>query len=578
VGVEPIPEAVLAAIHAELPNLCLLNGYGPSETTICSTLYRVPQPPTGAGTRAGAPASALGPAPLPAPLLAAHQRTHIGRPVANTQLYVLDQHRQLVPPGVVGELYIGGVGLARGYWRRPELTAARFVPDRFSAQPGAQLYRTGDLVRWLPDGNLEYVGRRDSQVKLRGVRIELGEIEAALAEHPQVNQAVVLLQPGDSDDGRLVAYLTPRQEPPSPEDLRRFLAQRLPTVMLPSTFVLLDGFPLTPSGKVDRHALPAPPTLQQPAAARGSSGMFTPTESRLIALWQEVLGVEPIGSDDNFFELGGDSLLGLQLIARRRRRVPAGDGGSGVAPATVPKLHLAPMSPRRPAEQRAGATRAGAARTAAVDEPHAAQAGAQRPLERYLARLWHEVLATGPVGAADDFFDLGGNSLAAAVLTHRLTDALQVDLPFTTIFATPTVAGLAGSLEVQHPAAVARLLGGPLSSSAEGPAHDAAAPPAAATAGVLVTIQPHGTRLPLFCVHPAGGVVFPYYILGSALGRDQPLYGLQDPDLYAARPSVSSIDDLAARYVEAITRVQPTGPYSLLGWSVGGLIAYEMAQ
>ena len=325
VGVEPIPEHVLMSICAQLPDLCLLNGYGPSETTICSTLNQVATAPS--GVRATSDAAAI------------HQRTPIGRPVANTQVYLLDRERQPVPLGVVGEVYIGGVGLARGYWRRPALTAERFVPDPFSVQPdgqpGARLYRTGDLARMLPEGNLEYVGRRDSQVKLRGYRIELGEIEAALAQHPNVKQAAVLLRQDDDaspGDTRLVAYLTPIQEPtPAPDDLRRFLAQRLPHAMMPSVFVVVDAFPLTPSGKVDRRALaaPSPQPPEQARAASATSAYQTPrtdVERILAMLWQEALGVERVGVKDNFFELGGDSIMGIQIIAR------AADAGLHLTP------------------------------------------------------------------------------------------------------------------------------------------------------------------------------------------------------------------------------------------------------
>ncbi|HEU5349502.1 MAG TPA: amino acid adenylation domain-containing protein, partial [Ktedonobacterales bacterium] len=320
VGVEPIAEQLLTSICAELPDLCLLNGYGPSETTICSTLYRaMATPPSLTSPTHAAPA---------------HQQTPIGRPVANTQMYLLDRHMQLVPRGAVGEVYIDGVGLARGYWRRPELTATRFLPHRFSAQPGARLYRTGDMARLLPDGNLEFVGRRDSQVKLHGYRIELGEIEAALAQHPNVKQAAVVVRQEHSDEKRLVAYLTPIHDPPpSPNELRIFLAKSLPHAMVPSTFVVLDAFPLTPSGKVDRRALPAPHSMLRPQQERSFRGPRTEprtnAERTLTTIWQQVLGVEQVGLNDNFFELGGDSILGIQIVAR------ATDAGLHLTPRQV---------------------------------------------------------------------------------------------------------------------------------------------------------------------------------------------------------------------------------------------------
>ncbi|HEX6541515.1 MAG TPA: amino acid adenylation domain-containing protein [Ktedonobacterales bacterium] len=315
VGVEPIAEHLLVNICAQLPDLCLLNGYGPSETTICSTLYQV---------TATAPRGAI-----------AHQQTPIGGPAANTQIYLLDRHMQPVPQGVVGEVYIGGVGLARGYWRRPELTASRFLPHPFNAESGARLYRTGDLARLLPDGNLEFVGRRDTQVKLRGYRIELGEIEAALAQHPNVKQAAVALRQELSGNKHLVAYLAPIHDPPpSPTELRNFLVKSLPHAVMPSAFVVLDAFPLTPSGKVDRRALPEPPAPRrshpllepQPHQESKFEAPRTNAERTLVAIWQQVLDVAQVGLHDNFFELGGDSILGIQIIAR------AADAGLHVTP------------------------------------------------------------------------------------------------------------------------------------------------------------------------------------------------------------------------------------------------------
>src|SRR5205807_1464774 len=183
----------------------------------------------------------------------------LGRPIANTQIYLLDCHMQLVPIGVPGELYVGGDGLVRGYFNRPELTAARFVPNPFSTEPGARLYKTGDWARFLPDGNIEFLGRLDQQVKLRGFRIELGEIEEVLRAHPAIRETVVVTREDTPGDKRLVAYVAlHREQSVTSSELRRFLQAQVPAYMVPSAFVLLDALPLTPNGKVDRHALPTP--------------------------------------------------------------------------------------------------------------------------------------------------------------------------------------------------------------------------------------------------------------------------------------------------------------------------------
>ena len=271
----------------------LWNMYGPTETTIWSTMHQV-EP---------------GDDPLP-----------IGRPIANTTIYILDEHHAPVPVNVSGELYIGGAGLARGYHNRPELTAERFIPDPFSTVPGARLYRTGDKVRYRQDGVIEYMGRLDHQVKVRGFRIELGEIESVLATHDRIKQAAVVVREDTPGDQRIVAYLiaTPGDSfTGSP--LRAWLGEFLPQFMLPSTFVVLDAFPMTPNGKVDRRALPAPTDLAQPSAATFVSPR-SGAESTVAEIWREILRVERVGADDNFFDLGGHSLLVVQLQSRLRDR------------------------------------------------------------------------------------------------------------------------------------------------------------------------------------------------------------------------------------------------------------------
>jgi amino acid adenylation domain-containing protein len=240
----------------------------------------------------------------------------IGRPIANTQIYILDAHLQPVPVGVPGELYIGGVGVARGYLNRPALTAERFISDPFSDAPRARLYKTGDLARYRPDGAIEFLGRLDYQVKIRGFRIELGEIEAVLGQHPDVREAVVLAREDVPGEKRLVAYVVPRQQPtPSLNDLRHSVKETLPDYMVPAAFVTLQALPLLPNGKVNRQALPAPGTAR-PELEEAFVAPRTAIECFVAKVWQELLRVETVGIHDNFFELGGDSIKGAVFINR----------------------------------------------------------------------------------------------------------------------------------------------------------------------------------------------------------------------------------------------------------------------
>jgi amino acid adenylation domain-containing protein len=405
----------------------LLNAYGPTETTITATAFEI-------GPRLCETT----------PLL----RVPIGRPLANRAIYILDQHDNPVPIGVPGELHVGGLGIAQGYLNRPELTAAKFVPDPFSSAPGARLYKTGDLARYLPDGNIEFLGRADDQVKVRGFRIEPGEIEAVLGQHPAVHEAVVAARDDALGEKRLVAYVVAApQSPPTAQDLRSFLKQKLPEHMVPAVFVRLDALPLTPTGKVDRRALSAP------------------------------------------------------------------DG-------TRPELEKTFVAPRD-------------------------------VLEIQLTHLWEEVLSVRPIGVTDNFFELGGHSMAAVRLFALIENQLGTRLPLAAVFQGATIEHLAGLLR-----------------------HDAIP----ASHPCLVPIQPGFAKPPLFLVHPAGGHVFPYIHLADALGRDQPCYGLQGRGLEAGQDPQARIEDMAVYYLEAVQSVQSHGPYLLGGWSMGGLVAFEMAQ
>ncbi|HEX8272558.1 MAG TPA: amino acid adenylation domain-containing protein [Longimicrobiaceae bacterium] len=372
------------------------------------------------------------------------EQVHVGRPVANTRAYVLDGELQPVPVGVVGELYLAGDGLARGYAGRPDATAERWLPCPFGT-PGARMYRVMDRVRWRTDGTLEYFGRTDFQVKVRGFRIELGEIEAALRGHPAVREAVAVVREDAPGDRRIVAYVT--GDDLAAAELRVHAAARLPEYMVPSAIVLLDRLPLTPNGKTDRGALPAPDR--------------------------------------------------------------AADGAAGG--------HVAPR-----------------------DE-----------LERALASIWEEVLGVSPVGVKDDFFALGGHSLLAVRLMAQVERATGVRLPLAVLFTASTVEALA-----------AELRGGR----------------AAGERSPLVPIRPEGKRTPLFLVHPVGGDVLAYAALARHLDPDQPVYGLRSRGLVDGEEPAATVEEMAADYLRAMREVQPAGPYRLGGWSMGGVVAFEMAR
>ena len=307
----PLAEGVLEQVPASMPGLKLralltggdklhavsrqvpfqlLNHYGPTENAVVATWTAVD--------------------------CQSKEMPPIGKPIANVQMYVLDKGMRAVPAGVSGELYLGGSSMARGYLNRAGLTAERFVPDPFGAE-GGRVYRTGDLGQWLEDGNIEYLGRNDFQVKIRGFRIELGEIEGRLAEHEGVREAVVIAREDTPGEKRLVAYYTGREGEIGPEELRTHLSGRLPEYMVPAAFVKLERMPLTPNGKVDRKALPAPEG--DAYAVQGYEAPQTETEEVLAKIFADVLKLERVGRHDNFFALGGHSLLVLMLIERMRR-------------------------------------------------------------------------------------------------------------------------------------------------------------------------------------------------------------------------------------------------------------------
>jgi thioesterase domain-containing protein/acyl carrier protein len=418
VGGEALTSDLRAGFFATGLTAELINLYGPTEVTIDSLWSRCLAEEEGAAVP-------------------------IGRPIAHTRVWLLDARGEPVPVGVPGHLHLGGAGVGRGYRGRPDLTAASYVPDPFGPD-GSRLYRTGDLARWLPDGNLESLGRIDHQVKLRGFRIELGEIEAVLAEHPAVRQVAVVAREEAPGDRRLVAYWVPEGAGTTPADLRAYLKERLPEYMVPAVFVEFAILPLNPNGKVDRRALPVPAPHHVTAGAAPRDSV----ELELARIWEDLLGVRSPGINDNFFELGGHSLLAVRLV-------------------------------------------------------------------------------------------------------RRLAAVFGVEIPLASLFTAGTLEGLAS---------LVRSRGG------------------AIPASPMVAIRPEGSRRPWFWIHPAGGGVLCYWSLARHLASDRPLYGLQARGLDGRQEPLRDVPAMAQAYVGEVRRVQPEGPYLLGGWSMGGVVAFEMAR
>ncbi|MFJ1938893.1 non-ribosomal peptide synthase/polyketide synthase [Kitasatospora sp. NPDC088160] len=418
-GGDVVSPAAVARVLAACPGIAVVNGYGPTEATTLATWHPVGDLPEHAAT------------------------VPIGRPMANTRAYVLDDRLRPMPTGMVGELYLAGTGVARGYLGRAGLTAERFTADPYGPS-GSRMYRTGDLASWRTDGALDFAGRADHQVKLRGLRIEPGEIEAVLAGCPGVVQAAVVAREDRPGDKRLVAYLVPAPEgAPEAAELSGRLRRDLPDYMVPAAFVTLDALPLTANGKLDRAALPAP----EYGASDAGRGPRTPQEQLLCGLVAEVLGREQVSIDDNFFDLGGHSLL-------------------------------------------------------------------------------------------------------AARLASRVRETLGLELGLRMLFEAPTVAGLTERLVMDNP-------------------DDAL--------DVVLPLRSTGTGTPLFCVHPGGGISWSYSGLLNHLGPQHPVYAIQARGLGRPEPLPTSYEEMAADYADQIQKIQPEGPYLLLGWSAGGLIAHALA-
>ena len=368
-----------------------------------------------------------------------------GKPMLNQRIYVLNEILEPCPTWVIGQLYIAGAGLAREYWKDEAKTNACFIKH---PKTGERLYRTGDLGRYLPDGNIEFLGREDFQVKVQGYRIELGEIETVLTQHPAVREAVAVAVAERADSQRLVAYLISQSDlVVDSSEIRQFLAAKLPEYMIPSTFVILDELPLTSNGKVDRKALPAPEK-------------------------------------------------------------------------TASNRQIAFVAPRN-------------------------------SLELKLCQILAELLENDTVGIADNFFELGGNSLLAVRLTAKIQQQLGQELSLSTLLQNPTVEHLARLLQQEN------------TTRPKSP---------------LVAIQPAGSQLRFFCIHPVGGNVLCYINLARHLGKEQPFYALESVGLDGIEQPYLQIEDMAAHYLQAILTLQPEGPYLLGGWSMGGIVAFEMAH
>jgi amino acid adenylation domain-containing protein len=400
-----LPRALVDEVYRQTNAERVYNGYGPTEDTTFTTFGLVERD----GDRSPS----------------------IGRPITNEQVYLLDRRMNPVPIGLPGELYIGGAGLSRGYLNRPGLITEKFVSNPFSPEPGSRLYKTGDLARWLPDGRIEFVARVDHQVKVRGFRVELKEVEAALEQHPSTRQAVVLAREDAPGVKRLVAYVV--AEPPSvptTSELRSFVRERLPEYMVPSAYVVLDAFPMTPSGKIDRRALP-PPEQTRPDLAEDFVAPRNPTEQLLAEIWLQVLGIERVGVYDNFFDLGGDSIMSVHVVSRANQ--------AGL-PITTKQLFqhqtisgLAAAVDDRPE----GLSGRDGASLSAVTHDNAT------PVEEVLAVIWSRVLGVKKVAPDDNFFELGGNMESAQAVVAQASEAFETEIPLQALINSPTVAGMA---------------------------------------------------------------------------------------------------------------------------------------
>ncbi|HEV3358163.1 MAG TPA: amino acid adenylation domain-containing protein [Pseudonocardiaceae bacterium] len=482
-----------------LPGTRLYNLYGPTEAAIGVTWWECHRDDAGS--------------------------VPIGFPIANARVYVVGPDGQHAAPGVPGELCIAGRPVARGYLNRPGLTAQRFVADPFV--PGGRMYRTGDLGRRRADGAIEFHGRIDDQVKVRGVRIELGEVEAALRGLAGVGQAVAVVH-GSGVDSRLVAYVVPDAAEPDQTELRRGMAALVPDYLVPSVFVILASLPVTTNGKLDRAALPDPGEV---IAAREHVPPVGVVEEQLALLWAEVLGVERVGRDDNFFALGGHSLLAMQLVSRVRS-VLRTELPFRMVFASATLAELAELIGTLPAVAPSTTDERAAERTARM------------------GTLVADALGVDRVAPRDNIFDVGGGRATIEALAAAIEREFGVEINPLVVAALPTAKDLADWVEA----------------SAEDSALD-----------VVVPLRPGTGPTSLFCVHPLGGLSWLYYPLAQTIPDSVGIYGIQARGLRPGDAMPRTLTEMAADYLKEIRAIQPEGPYHLLGLCAGGEISHEIA-
>jgi thioesterase domain-containing protein/acyl carrier protein len=469
----------------------VVNNYGPTECTVVST-WAVLKP------------GAEGIPP-------------IGHPIAGARVYLLDEEREPVPDGAVGEIYIGGRVVGRGYRNRPELTLRSFLSDPFSGEPYGRMYRTGDRGLRRPDGDIEFRGRLDRQIKIRGQRVELDEIDSVLTRHPSIDFATATIRVSQDGENQLLAYVLPRDHArvPTAHELQELLLLSLPDYMVPATFVRLRALPISPNGKLDLNMLP-PPTDAQLLDGITARAPVTPIEEKVLTIVQTLLENDSVSAEDSFFLAGGHSLLGMQLVMRLREEL-------GVN-LTLRQLFEAPT-----VERLAGTIDA-------------------ILIQKRLASIWRDLLGLGHVGLDDNFFMLGGNDVLAASLLERIAAETGRTILISDLFRCPT---LRQQVEL-----------------AQGKRKDKASLPPG-----VVALQPHGTRNSIFWMH--------YFSvdLARVIGDDQPLIyvGLTAEDL-PALGELPTLQSIAARLVNKILASQPKGPYTLGGWCLGGILSYEIAS